>query len=108
MRKLTKLKTSNNRNQAPVNMGMNNQVGYGMPMQPQMNNMYMNNPQMGMNMGYPQQQQQQYNNYPQANPYANPNVGYGIQQPNFNNYNANAPQQNKVGNNQRGSALDFF
>ena len=94
---------------------MNNQAGYGMPMQqqnmmqPQMNNMYMNNPQMGMNMGYPQQQQQQYNNYPQANAYANQNVGYGMQQqPNYNNYNANAPQQNKGGNNQRGSALDFF
>ncbi len=78
-------------------------------MQPQMNNnMYMNNPQMGMNMGYPQQQQQQYNNYSQANAYANQNVGYGIQQPNYNNYNGNAPQQNKGGNNQRGSALDFF
>jgi len=96
-------------------MGMNysNQFGmnqgYGMPMQPQnmmspqMNNMHMNNPHMGMNMGYPQQQ---YNNYPH-NAYMNTNMGYNMQQPNYNN-NPNTPQQIKANNNQRGSALDFF
>lgn len=84
--------------------------GFGVPMQqqnvmsPQMNNMYMNNPNMGMNMGHPQQQ---YYNYPQNNDYANSNMGYNMQQPNYN-YNPNNVQQNKSNNDQRGSALDFF
>lgn len=72
-----------------------------------MNNMYMNNPQMGINMGYPQQP---YSNNPQSNAFGNPNIGYNnMQQPNYSyNPNANASQQNRAGNNQRGSGLDFF
>ncbi len=84
---------------------MNQGYGMGIPQQhinPNLinNNMYMNNPQMPMNMNYPQQQ---FNNYPN-NAYPNPNMAYNMQQPGFNQ---NPPQQN-MGNNQRGSVLDFF